>query len=56
MQGLQIPKVMAFAFLRNERLNSGSYADTFPHPPDSDNTRRQTLQLPQCWYGNQSGP
>ena len=24
MQGMEIPKVMAFAFLRNEQLNSGS--------------------------------
>jgi hypothetical protein len=54
MQGLEIPKVMEFTFLRNDRFDSDSYADTFPHPLDSDNTRKQTLQLPQCWYGNQN--
>lgn len=56
LQGLEIPKVMEFTFLRNDRFDKYSYADTFPHPLDSDNTRNKTVKLPECWYGDPGKP
>jgi hypothetical protein len=50
-QGLSIPRAMEFTFLRNDRLESSSYQDRFPHPLDFDNTGSSPLVLPQCWYG-----
>lgn len=52
MQGLEIPKVMEFTFLRNDRFNTSSYVNSFPHPLDRDNTKKQAIKLPECWYGS----
>ena len=48
--GLEIPRVAEFTFHRNDRLEGKSYRQDFPHPMDRDNTRKQTLALPECWY------
>lgn len=48
--GLQIPRVAEFTFHRNDRFERASYRRVFPHPLDSDNTRKSTLVLPECWY------
>lgn len=50
MQGIDMPRVMEFTFLHNDRFDSHGYADTFPHPLDHDNTGRPHLALPDCWY------
>ena len=48
--GLDIPKVMEFTFLRNDRIEKSSYQKKFPNPHDCDNTGKLTLPLPTCWY------
>lgn len=48
--GLEIPRVAEFTFHRKDRLENTSYRRDFPHPLDSDNTRKRTLVLPRCWY------
>jgi hypothetical protein len=49
-QGLEIPRVMEFTFLRNDRFDSHRFANRFPHPLDNDNTPKETVILPDCWY------
>ncbi len=50
MQGIDIPRVMEFTLLRNDRFDTFDYANSFPHPLDRDNTGKQPLILPECWY------
>jgi hypothetical protein len=51
MNGLDIPRVMEFTFLRNDRIENPSYQNKFPHPLDDDNNPNQIgLSLPKCWY------
>lgn len=47
---LEIPPLMEFTFLRKDRIARSEYRDDFPHPLDSDNSSRPTLDLPRCWY------
>jgi hypothetical protein len=49
-QGLYIPRVAEFTFLRQDRIRNASFARTFPHPLDADNTSNSPLPLPECWY------
>jgi hypothetical protein len=48
--GLSIPRVMEFTFLRNDRIKNSSYQKNFPSPLDYDNTANPSLVLPRCWY------
>lgn len=48
--GLDIPRVMEFTFLRNDRIQSPSYQRNLPNPLDCDNTSNPTLTLPHCWF------
>lgn len=48
-QGLSIPPVMEFTFLRKDRMSESSQKLVFPHPLDFDNTPNPTLKLPDCW-------
>lgn len=48
--GIEIPRVMEFTFLRNDRIPDVQYQKSFPNRLDSDNTNNATLPLPQCWY------
>lgn len=50
LQGLEIPRVMEFTFLRRDRISRSSFATRFPHPLDADNTGNAPLPLPACWY------
>lgn len=47
---LQVPPIMEFTFLRNDRFQSYSYRRDFPHTLDSDNTSMASICLPECWY------
>lgn len=47
---IEIPKTLEMTFLRNDRIVSSSFADTFPHPLDFDNSDKPPLHLPKCWY------
>lgn len=50
VQGLEVPHVMEFTFLRKDRLNSTIHAKHFPHPLDFDNGSEPTIVLPKNWY------
>jgi hypothetical protein len=50
--GLEIPRVAEFTFLRNDRGILPHYATDFPHPLDVDNTSKAPLRLPKCWIRN----
>jgi hypothetical protein len=49
-EGLEIPRVMEFTFLRRDRISGISYQKHFPNPLDYDNTPNPSLPLPKCWY------
>lgn len=49
-RGLVLPRVAEFTFLRNDRVKQRNYRASFPHPLDRDNTAKDTLPLPRCWY------
>lgn len=49
--GLVIPPMMEFTFLRKDRIEESSFQYEFPHPLDADNTANPSLVLPECWYG-----
>lgn len=51
--GLNIPEVMEFTFIRNDRMENSSYQQTFPNPLDCDNSEHPTLVLPKCWYSSE---
>jgi hypothetical protein len=51
--GLEIPRVMEFTFLRRDRISHSSPRRAFPHPLDVDNSKYPTLVLPPCWYGEE---
>lgn len=48
--GIEIPYVMEFTFLRKDRIKSQKYANKFPHHLDYDNSQNQKVILPKCWY------
>ena len=50
--GIDIPAVAEFTFLRSDRIRNPSYASVFPHPLDCDNTDKPPLTLAKCWYSN----
>jgi hypothetical protein len=49
-EGIEIPKLMEFTFLRNDRIVNPSHQSVFPHPLDYDNTDNPPLTLPKSWY------
>jgi len=49
---LSIPIEAEFTFLRTDRVIDITYARNFPHHLDYDNTDKQHLTLPNCWYNN----
>jgi hypothetical protein len=50
--GISLPPMLEFTFLRNDRDFNPSYLDKFPHPLDFDNTNLPHIALPKCWYVN----
>jgi len=49
-EGIEVPGIMEFTFLRHDRAGRTSYQKIFPHVLDIDNTAKPTLILPPCWY------
>ncbi len=49
-EGIEIPPVMEFTFLRKDRIQTKKYVSEFPHQLDMDSADKETLVLPQCWY------
>lgn len=50
VNGISIPEVMEFTFYRNDRFKRKSYAKSFPHPKDFNNSKKKTLILPRIWH------
>lgn len=48
--GLEIPRVTEFTFLRQDRITESEFKNDFPDPLDFDNTDKESLYLPECWY------
>jgi len=49
--GVQIPKVMEFTFLRKDRISFSNYESKFPNKLDFDNTtKNKQITLPKDWY------
>jgi hypothetical protein len=49
-EGLFIPPMMEFTFLRNDRIDRREPVRTFPNPLDADNTDQPHYPLPTTWY------
>ena len=49
-EGLVIPSLLEISFLRNDRIINYEYQLSFPHELDYDNTSKQSIQLPNCWF------
>jgi hypothetical protein len=47
--GLEIPRLMEFTFLRDDRVYHSDQPLSLPHPLDVDNTNQRSLPLPACW-------
>ena len=50
LNGVEIPPLAEFTFLRKNRVQNSQPAIQFPHPLDQDNTSNSSLALPECWY------
>jgi hypothetical protein len=48
--GLEIPRIAEFTFVRRDRLHDNGFRSTFPHPLDRPNVAKAPLDLPACWY------
>jgi hypothetical protein len=48
--GIEIPRIAEFTFLRNDRLRARNQRTNFPHPLDRPNVAKAPLDLPACWY------
>ncbi|MEM7624594.1 MAG: FkbM family methyltransferase [Planctomycetota bacterium] len=49
-RGIEIPFLTEMTFHRRDRVERPTFARTFPHPLDNDNTDNPPLPLPPCWY------
>ena len=55
VNGLEIPPVAEFTFLRKDRFTPCGLVESLPHPMDSDNAGHlPPLSLPAIWYGSSS--
>ena len=52
--GIEIPRIAEFTFLRRDRVRDESYRTTFPNPLDRPNVAKAPLELPACWYRDES--
>jgi len=48
--GLEIPKIMEFTFLRRDYIKCDTKQTCFPNPLDRNNTPKKPIPLPVCWY------
>ena len=52
LDNLEIPNVMEFTFLRNDRISESAWATKFPNMLDKPNASdRPDIVLPKCWHG-----
>lgn len=52
-RGIQIPRLMEFTFLRNDRIGKAVRQSHFPHPLDADNCVKSAIRLPECWLAGE---
>lgn len=52
INGIEIPVVAEFTFIRKDRITTLKNAADFPHQLDRNNTGKPTLNLPSIWYEN----
>jgi hypothetical protein len=50
VDGLEVPRMAEFTFLRTDRLTDHRFATQFPHPLDRDNVPGETVTLPKSFY------
>jgi len=55
-EGIEIPPVAEFTFIRRDRIRNYKAATQFPHKFDVDNTNRSSIHLPRCWYKQHAQP
>jgi hypothetical protein len=48
--GVEIPRIAEFTFIRKDRVTDKTFAHSFPHKLDYDNTENKTISLPKNWY------
>jgi len=53
-EGIEIPRVAEFTFIRKDRVNKKIPHNTFPHPLDFDNVNYPHINLPEIWYKDHS--
>ena len=49
-EGIEIPRVAEFTFIRKDRVDKKNPVNKFPHPSDFDNTNYPQIDLPAIWY------
>jgi hypothetical protein len=49
-RGFDIPPLLEFTLLRRDRVAGTDFAQTCPHPLDSDNVPGKRFDLPPSWY------
>lgn len=54
IDGLVIPAIMEFTFLRNDRFTNLGFQTEFPSSLDFDNSTVPAIVLPNCWYSQNS--
>lgn len=50
VDGLEIPLLAEFTFIRRDRATTVQWATALPHPLDADNSSMPSMPLPACWY------
>lgn len=50
IEGIEIPRVAEFTFIRKDRVQTIRGANRFPHPLDCDNVKKPSISLPKIWY------
>lgn len=48
LQGIDLPKVIEFTFLRRDRAEATGLVTSYPHPLDVDNSHWPSLEVPAC--------
>jgi len=56
LNGVEIPNLIEFTFIRNDRINEKTFQTHFPHKLDCDNTFNKNVVLPRIWYNSILNP
>lgn len=50
LNGVEIPNLIEFTFIRNDRFSEKTFQTRFPHALDCDNTTNHKVVLPGIWH------